>query len=332
MLTSTMRMRRALRRGTHALAVRLRMAGLIAAGITASRSAGAFCRTTACPLPANWNPGIEGSCYPADFAQYCQSLKHPVKPVPLWWRNACVSYDVQQDATPALPEGTAAHIVDAAFAKWTGVTCANGRNLSIAAVNLGPVACDKVQYNSDEGNQHVIIFRNPWPHPDDRLNTLGLTTVTFDAITGELYDADTEINASVRLSIDGSNGNDFESIITHEAGHFLGMAHSSDPNATMYAFYAATMRTLHADDIDGICAIYPPGGIRNVDPSVSPTATIAEAACDPTPRHGFASQCSPTGCAVASSRAIGVPAGGAMLATGFLFVGVAGARRRTRHG
>ncbi|MDP8998825.1 MAG: matrixin family metalloprotease [Myxococcota bacterium] len=324
-----MRARRTLRSRLHALAVRVQMASLVlVVGITTSRTASAFCRTTTCPLPANWNPGVEGSCYPADFEQYCQSLKRPVKPVPLWWRNACVSYDLQQDGTSVFPGKTAAHIVDAAFAKWTSATCGNGGFPSVAAVNLGPVACDQVQYNSGDGNQHVIVFRNPWPHPEDRLNTLGLTTVTFDPDTGELYDADTEINASVSLSVDGSNGNDFESIITHEAGHFLGMAHSVDADATMFAFYASTMRTLHPDDVDGICTIYPPGGGRSVDPSVSPTATIAADGCDPTPRHGFASRCSPNGCTLVSRGAVGVASPGGVVAAGFALLGVASVRRR----
>lgn len=332
--------RRSTRGGTRSLVARLLIAGVIAVQLMASRGAGAFCRTTACPLPPNWDPNREGSCYPPDFALYCQSLKdldgrpHPAKPFPLWWRNACVSYDVQQDATPQLPYATVARIVDAAFAKWTSVTCDTG-NVSIAARNLGPVACGKVEYNderSQQGNQHVIVFRNPWPYPSDQVNTLGLTTVTFDVNTGELYDADTEINASIALSIDGSNGNDFESIITHEAGHFLGMAHSVNPDATMYAFYSPTMGTLQIDDTDGICTIYPPGGTRSVDPSVNASGAIREDACDLTPRHGFSPQCSSpsAGCSLAPTRALGAAGREAAPGTGLLLVGAARLRRSRR--
>ena len=69
----------------------------------------------------------------------------------------------------------------------------------------GPVECDQVQYNQDQPNQHVIIFRDDvWPY-DDSNNTLALTTVTFDPDTGELYDADMEINSTenVPLTVSG---------------------------------------------------------------------------------------------------------------------------------
>ena len=51
--------------------------------------------------------------------------------------------------------------------------------------------------------------------------------------------------------------------MAHESGHFLGLAHSDDVNATMY--YRVTMdgetlkRDLDDDDVAGLCAIYPWG-------------------------------------------------------------------------
>src|SRR5262249_51371510 len=141
--------------------------------------------------------------------------------------------------------------------------------VSIDVRDLGPVSCDQVQYNPDQGNQHVIVFRDDvWPH-NDASNTLGLTTVTYDPDSGEIYDADMEINATVPLSTTDpvpAGGYDFESIITHEAGHFLGMAHSGDDRATMFAHYtpgSSTLRVLAADDVAGICSVYRPGGDRS---------------------------------------------------------------------
>jgi hypothetical protein len=214
------------------------------------------------------------------------------------------------------------------------------------------VDCDQVQYNSDRGNQHVIVFRDEtWPH-NDANNTLGLTTVTFDPDTGEIYDADMEINATVPLSVaatPGPQGYDLESIITHETGHFLGMAHSGDERATMFAHYtqgSTSMRVLTNDDVSGLCAIYSPGGVRNVDPSATSDGSgkAPEDACDPTPRHGFSSECgTPPGraCAVAggSAGALGsgspgssAPGTSALLAAGLatLVAGAVRARRRGR--
>jgi hypothetical protein len=284
----------------------------------------AFCRTMTCPLPPDFSPA-PGSCVPPDFDSYCASLQPPAKALPVWWRNACVSYDIQQKASAQVPYATASQMIAQAFAKWTSVACATGQGgadggdetarVSIDVRDLGPVSCGLVQYNSDQGNQHVIIFHDDvWPH-NDANNTLGLTTITFDPDTGEIYDADMEINATVKLAVGDpvpQDGYDFESVVTHESGHFLGMAHSGDDRATMFASYSAGTtfkRILTADDIGGLCSIYLPGGLRAADPSVG--GPIPEDACDPTPRHGFSTQCAGSpkrGCTIAPGSTSGAAA------------------------
>ena len=76
-------------------------------------------------------------------------------------------------------------------------------------------------------------------------------------------------------------GFDLQSILTHEAGHFLGLAHSPDAEATMAAQYyegTTTFRSLAADDVAAVCAAYPPKAI-DVE------------TCNPIPRHGFSELC-----------------------------------------
>jgi len=272
-------------------------AAAVFASVALERDARAFCRTTTCPLPPDFSPSPAG-CQPEDFTQYCASFDPPIQPLPVWWSNACVSYDIQENASRQVPYETAVQSFATAFSKWTSVTCAGTTDaVSISVTNLGPVECDLVQYNSDQGNQHVIIFHDDhWPY-DDPNNTLGLTTITFDPDTGEIYDADMEINSTQPLTVSGplpADGYDFMSIITHETGHFFGMAHSGDDLATMFAHYipgTTTMRTLTTDDMTGICSIYPPDGTREVATSVAASGSVAEDACNPTPRHGFQSQC-----------------------------------------
>jgi MYXO-CTERM domain-containing protein len=299
------------------------VASLLIVGLPAADAA-AFCRTTTCPLEPAFSPSVD-SCYPEDFATWCATMKPtPAKILPLFWRNHCVSYDLHADANGQVSNQVAytvaAQIASASFAKWTLTECpvTGGRGrASIDVRDLGPVACDEVNYNEDQGNQHVIIFRDQGfvstdsggaivPDPANA-NTLGLTTVTFDADTGELYDADIQINSKNPLATGDTvppDGYDLQSILTHEAGHFLGLAHSPIPTATMFASYtlgSASKRILSDDDMAGICTIYPPDGTRAVDPSVSSSGFIMQAACDPTPRHGFQSACSSPeghGCAV----------------------------------
>ena len=59
-----------------------------------------------------------------------------------------------------------------------------------------------------------------------------------------------------------SGGFYIEDIAAHEFGHALGLGHSTIPTATMYpsAFSCdSSVRSLDADDISGVRALYPPG-------------------------------------------------------------------------
>jgi hypothetical protein len=267
------------RRIAAALALALGTAALAAPG-----ASHAFCRTTTTPIPASYSP--TRGCY--------------TQGMPLYWAGACVGYTLNRAASASVPLATATKVLDEAFATWNGATCAaTGTAVGIAASDLGPVDCADVRYNQDGPNQNVIIFRdNGWPYSDPN-NTLGLTTVTFNADTGEIFDADMEINSSGKnLSTSSTvpaNGYDLLSVVTHEAGHFFGLAHATDAAATMYASYkpgTSALRSLSADDIAGICAIYPNATTRNVASTIAPPSGVLTAsACDPAPRHGFSTTC-----------------------------------------
>jgi hypothetical protein len=282
-------------------------AGAIALSALASSEerALAFCRTTTSPVPADFQPS-PNACW--------------THGLPLWWRNECVGYSLQKDASRQISYDDASNAITIAFSKWTSTACpTDGSGNSRASIDVrdeGSVACSLVQYNSDQPNQHVIVFRDDnWPH-NDANNTLALTTVVFNPDTGEIYDADMEINtAQQKMTLTDpvpADGYDFLSIVTHETGHFLGLAHSGDMHATMFAHYnqgSTAMRQLTSDDVSGICAIYPPDGTRAVSTSVTAAGKVTADACDPTPRHGFGTDCGQppkkTTCAVAA-RGVGM--------------------------
>ncbi len=246
-------------------------------------AAHAYCRTTTQQLPPDYRP--TRGCFTDGLF--------------LFWRNACVSYSVNAAGSRSIPYEEAKRVIDASFATWMYATCANGEAPGIAVTNLGPASCGEVRYNGDSPNQNVIVFRDDgWPYSDPT-STLGLTTVTFNADTGEIYDADMEINSSARnLSTSEevpANGFDLASVITHEVGHFFGLAHATDARATMYASYkpgTKALRTLSPDDVAGLCSIYPNPALRIVSVEVSPSQTIVAESCDPNPRHGFTAACS----------------------------------------
>lgn len=320
--------------GRRVLATTLMLLGSSLVGLLGGEhDAFAYCRTTTLPLPANYSP--TRGCFTDGLF--------------LYWRNACVSYSINSAASRTIPFEDAKRVIDASFATWMSSGCqATGEAAGIAVSNAGAAACAKVRYNPDSANQNLIVFRDDgWPYSDPN-STLGLTTVTFNADTGEIFDADLEINSSGRnLSTTDqvpANGFDLASVVTHEAGHFFGLAHATDAKSTMYASYkpgTIALRTLTADDVEGLCAIYPNATTRIVSPvpSQNQPETIPATACDPNPRHGLASACTTPPpeekCSLAPSRhASSAGGGGWYLPTSVgLGMGVMGmivARRRRR--
>jgi hypothetical protein len=75
---------------------------------------------------------------------------------------------------------------------------------------------------------------------------------------------------------------DLENVVTHEAGHFLGLGHSTVQNSTMVAnagLGETTNRSLEVDDEMGICSIY----------ASNPRPACRES--DFQPDHGFTPMC-----------------------------------------
>jgi hypothetical protein len=260
-----------MRRSSRALAG----AALALAALTPASPALAFCRTSSCTSP-DGGQATGSKCTPT-LASDCG--------VPLFWPTLCVGYSLQKDASPkeGITLDAAQALFQQAFAAWTSAPCDGGGTPRIAVEEVEPAECSAHEYNQKAGNANIITFRDDkWPYAGSS-NTLALTTVTYNLDNGEIYDADMELNSADLHFTTGDGKVEFDllSVITHEAGHFLGLAHSAEMAATMFPSYNpgdTSLRNLDADDRAGICAIYPPG------------ADIPES-CDTTPRHGFSILC-----------------------------------------
>ncbi|HTB75730.1 MAG TPA: matrixin family metalloprotease, partial [Polyangiaceae bacterium] len=126
------------------------------------------------------------------------------------------------------------------------------------AADCGTTPCDPTQ----PGGYHLIVFRDSGWAYDDPTSTLALTTVTYGIDSAVLFDAEIEINShdhtlSTKLPTP-PGAFDLQTILTHEAGHFLGLAHATNDTSVMYAYYAQDTRWLSADDAAGLCQAYPP--------------------------------------------------------------------------
>ena len=271
--------------------------------------ASAYCRTTTC---------IASDTDTCEYtAEGCN-----ISGEPLYWANGCVSLGVHKDGS--LSQGITFEqslvYVDEACAEWESADCA-GATPSLSVIpELTPLYCGSARVNSPEPNANTLLYIDEdWPFEDPGI-TLALTTISFDPETGEILDADIEINtADTEFQVEGRVINDLQSVIVHEIGHFLGLSHSRVRDATMYENYSpggTNFRTISEDDQAGICAVYPPGANESCSEFV--------------PFNGFSPYCQEKmeegGCSVASLPATprstdsggGVPVGSASLGLGLL--------------
>ena len=278
-------------------------AALAILGVLAPRAAEAYCRASTCEPSGT-------RCTP-EQAEDCG--------VAIKWTRPCVGISVQKDASKKISLYDARTALHRAFVSWQEAKCDGGGAPGVSVQDLGAVECDRVEYNGKAGNANVVIFRDTkWPHPSGPHN-IALTTVTYDTKSGEIFDADMEINvAQYQLTMEDATADyDLQSVFTHEAGHFLGLAHSPDSSATMFAVYtpgSTAFRSLAADDVAGVCAVYP-------------AQTIDPAKCNVLPRHGFSTYCAES--QTEGSCAMGPGRGGiGAFAVAAIVLAAACARRR----
>ena len=289
-------------------------ASLAAALLLRAVPALAFCKATTCDAAS-------GDTCPVD-ANGCVT-----QGAPLTWGTGCLSFAVSQAGSTKrhIDHAVFDRIVRTAFEQWLAVDCGGGRHPSIALWDAddfaGSLLCDRPEYDDSGPNANGFILRDgDWPYRSPGAE-LAQTTLTFEPTTGRLLDADVEINSfGIELTTsDDAIVADLQSIVTHEAGHFLGLANSSNPDATMSATYSAASRkarSLSADDGAAICASYPPD--RGVP-----------ACSDPSPNHGYSRYCAPSprssSCAVSPQR--GSMGGASLVIVGLLLAGLRRSRR-----
>jgi len=244
--------------------------------------------------------------------------------VGLAWQRSCVSYSLVKRTDPLPLFEAIRDVTDTSFRTWNRVTC-GGEPLGLQLGQTEQLGqCEVPEYNKSSANANTIIFVQDWEERELPPDAFGLTLVWHNPESGEIYDADMQINETLgTLAVcRGSCARgevDLQNVITHEAGHFLGLGHSTVSSATMAS--RATVgevkkRDLDPDDIAGLCAIY-----RDY------AETVCEAE-DFTPDRGFSPVCKPApqggdaqsdGCRVATTS-VGRTLPDAMLGAGVLLI------------
>lgn len=222
-----------------------------------------------------------------------------------------IRYFVNASSAPTTIGGPAAvAALDAGMASWAAPACTRWRT-----TNAGATAVTRGN-SGDRVNTFLWISRtatSSWPAELGPEGTvIGVTTPVWTS-GGYFIDADIQFNnVGFVWSTDGRRGTvDTQSIATHEEGHFLGLDHSSQSSAVMYASYSGGIkRALTPDDQGGVCALYPSGVAIPDAGTVTPEDPCARytscAGCTPVNNCGW---CGATGRCVTSTQS--GPVGGA---------------------
>jgi len=227
---------------------------------------------------------------------------------PLFWASRCVDVFVHDPASVQVDVATARRLLAEGFATWAAVRCpadpvactgALGGAPSLVAREAGSTAC-AAGFENTGGNSNVVAFLDKnWPHEP---GAIALTTVSFRTGTGEILDADIEVDSdpsTILLSTGAPKPGhyDVESILVHESGHLLGLTHTQPAHteAAMRPRYDPgdiSLRTLAPDDECGLCASAPPDRTAACQPGNAATCGASTPTPEPEPPRAHHPGCS----------------------------------------
>ncbi|HEX6241760.1 MAG TPA: matrixin family metalloprotease [Polyangiales bacterium] len=221
-------------------------------------SAAAYCRTTT----VEPRPGSDPAACPESG-------------LPLFWPTRRLGYAINERGFPDLSPEQLREILERSFGAWLDVDCGEQPiDLFIEQADQTTAIEPDDHVQPPRPNLIVYLAREEW---EDDPRAFAITKLRYNARTGHILGADMVFNggkdpfiACDEDACEGGEGTDLPNVVTHEAGHFVGLAHSDDSDSTMWHDAKASetdKRSLEPDDREGICAIYGPG----VEPAPPPS-------------------------------------------------------------
>jgi Matrixin/Thrombospondin type 3 repeat len=188
-----------------------------------------------------------------------------------------VLYKIDSAGDPKIGPTGSHNAVLAALAAWTNVATASIVLQDGGSITGAPSGgCD---------GKNTIVFNDPSGTVGDPSGCAGVlavgsycaggaTTTVNDVEFHQIEEADVTVNNGWNACTFWNQTNLAE-VLTHELGHTIGLAHSTDSTATMYAFahFDGRGASLMPDDIAGVTFIYPETGVTF--PTPTPSATPA---------------------------------------------------------
>ena len=259
------------------------------------------------------------------------ALLHTQGGATLHWSPSEAPYSINASGSADVGDGSDIAAVKASFDAWNAAANFHYHTDCLTGLNASSI---KPGNEVNDGNSIVTWVESNWVYGS---GTIAITFNWFDPNTGVIGESDLMANGQdyTWTTTDTGVQTDIADFITHEAGHYLGMDHSTDTEATMYAtgnLGETKKRTLNPDDIAGVQSNYGAGSTADSGtPMQCATKAKQSCGCDlsqsATPSRGAAGlalSLGAVGLAFAFRRRRGV----ALLA-GLAIFGIAGNARAT---
>jgi len=168
---------------------------------------------------------------------------------PVHWPSSSTVLDlyVNSQNGQAFDENAIQTIAASSLAEWNNVG-----NVSLrknVTFNKGQEEFNEIYFSTDS-----TIFNGT--------GVIGLTQVGFQETTGEIVEADILLNDNFSFSSTSSDPSYLGNVITHEAGHFLGLGHGQVVGSTMFYSLTRGQYQISNDDKAGIYSLYPNGNVN----------------------------------------------------------------------
>ena len=173
------------------------------------------------------------------------------------WCNADipVPYLINRSGTPDVPGEEEFAAIHNAFQRWNDV-----RGSYIEFSYEGMTTARPNRFGEKDGLNVVgWMSKEEWGEPSSS-STLGRALYWYWTSTKCMFEFDIVVFDDWLWGVNGEGDrHDVESLMVHEVGHVVGLAHSLLRDSVMYPYLGTgeIRRTLHQDDVDGARALYP---------------------------------------------------------------------------